>query len=204
MSRVVVLFVDLQNDFTQEWGKEFKPRPCVKFIRKNVFGFLEKKGVEVVEVISDYRQPRPGDRGDCCCPGSPGFKSELLYSGLRCAAAPWIKCMHSPIWTRENIGDAKKEPGPPYQDPQAFGKWLNTAIGHPKTVDVVVLMGLTLDCCVLCAAQELRWRGYEVRILSEATDTYSGNPLEKDRILICPPITNWAKPIPWARFKIMF
>ena len=98
MSRVVVMRVDLQSDFTQAWGKEFKPRPCVNFIRKTVFDFLGKKDIEVAEVVSDYRQPRPGGCGDCCHPGTPGFKSELPYTHLRYVEPSWVKCMNSPIW----------------------------------------------------------------------------------------------------------
>jgi len=70
-----------------------------------------------------------------------------------------------------------------------------------KKVDEVVLIGLTSDSCVLCTAQELSWRGYNVKILEEAVDNYSGNLKEKKQILSSPPLTNWAKSISWKTFR---
>ena len=35
---------------------------------------------------------------------------------------------------------------------------------------MIILFGLTLDCFVLAAAQELKWHGYNLKILVEATD----------------------------------
>ncbi len=109
--------------------------------------------------------------------------------------------MNSPVWTRKNIGLANKKPGLPFQDTNAFDKWLNKNVGKPKDLNEVVLIGLTSDCCVLCTAQELSWRGYNVRILEEAVDNYSGNPQEKKQILYNPPLTNWAKAISWKTLK---
>ena len=191
-----VLFIDLQYDFTREGGKEFKPRPCVDFIRKTAVPFLMNNPIEVAEIVSDYRQPRPGDRGDCCHPGEWGYTSEIHENLKR--SWVWIKCMNSPVWTRRSAGHHKKEPELPHPAPEAFGSWTLNTLGNPGTT--VVLAGLTLDCCVLCAAQELNWRGYDVKILREGTDTYSGSAKEKEYLLSHPPITNWATPISWKMF----
>jgi len=108
--------------------------------------------------------------------------------------------MNSPIWIRKNIGNPKNKPGLPYQDTKKFTRWLNTTIGKPTDVDEVILIGLTIDCCVFCTAQELKW-GYKVRILKEAVYAYSGNQKEKIQILNNKPLRNWAKHIMWNEFK---
>ena len=155
----------------------------------------------MAEIISDYRQPRPGDRDDCNHPGTEAYKSEIPDDvKLR---PVWVKCMNSPIWTRENIGVANQTPGLPYQDPEAFLKWVHETIGDPEDVDLIVLVGLTLDCCVFCTAQELNFHAYKVAILKEACDTYSNDPMEKEFILSRGPLMNWAKAISWDELKRM-
>lgn len=67
----------------------------------------------------------------------------------------------------------------------------------------VMLIGLTVDCCVLCTAQELSFRGYTVKILEEATDSYSGDFQEKMDILDNKPLKNWAERISWEELKLM-
>jgi len=109
--------------------------------------------------------------------------------------------MNSPIWIRKNIGNPHKQPGIPFQNPKKFTKWLNATIGNPKEVTQVVLIGLTIDCCVFCTAQELSWRGYNVSILREAVDVYSGNSKEKEIVLNGPSLSNWAKIISWKDLK---
>jgi len=109
--------------------------------------------------------------------------------------------MNSPIWVRKNIGKASKKPGLPYPDPMAFKKWVEKTIGKPSQVDSVILIGMTTDCCVLCTAQQLSFMGYKIRILKEATDTYSGKQSEKNHILTRRPLTNWAKAITWKELK---
>ena len=69
------LSVDLQNDFTTEGGKHYIKRPCIDFLKENIFPFLKEKGIKINEIISDYRQPRPGDRDESCMPGTWGYKS---------------------------------------------------------------------------------------------------------------------------------
>ena len=107
--------------------------------------------------------------------------------------------MNSPIWTRKNIGNPKKKAGIPYQDTKAFSNWLYETIGKPEEGKIVVLIGLTVDCCVFCTAQELKFRGYNVYILKEGVDTYWGK--DKEEIINTYPLKNWAKSITWEELK---
>ncbi len=190
------ILVDLQNDFASEGGKYYSPKPSVNFLKNTLFPFLTKNNLKVNEIISDYRQPRPGDRGDCCHPGTWGYES-LLPEELR--KSLWVKCMNSPIWIRENIGDANNTPGVPYQNSQGFTHWLEKNIGNPKDA-TPVLLGLTIDCCVLSAAQELSWRGYYPLILAEGVDHATGKTEDKNKIFDTP-LSNWAKVINWSDLK---
>ncbi len=187
--------VDLQKDFTDSNGKAYKPRPCVDFIKNTLVPYFKKNDLRTAEIISDYRQPRPGDRGDCCWPGTSGYES-IIPNVIKLGQV-WIKCMNSPIWIRENIGDASKQPGIPYQDGPKFQLWLDQEVGPMNKMIEVVLFGLTADCCILSTAQELNWRGYKVLILKEAVDNASGDKNEKDMILNNPPLKNWASVISW-------
>ena len=137
--------------------------------------------------------------------------------------------MYSPVWVRENRGNPDGEPGLPYQDPKGFNKWLAETIGtpaeilstpaktigrpveitgthletvvtHSQTPDVIIF-GLTVDCCVFCTAQELAFRGYNVKILDEGTDTRSGSVDERKHILTSPPLKYWASSISWQDFQ---
>lgn len=196
MGEYSFIAVDIQNDFASKGGKYYKPKPSVDFLRRVLFPYLEKKGIKINEIISDYRQPRPGDRGDCCHPGEWGYESlipEVLRKSL------WIKCMNSPVWVRKNIGKSNSKPGLPYSDPKAFGKWLDTNIGNSEKV-IPVLIGLTIDCCVLSTAQELSWRGYCPLVLREAVDHFSGKIKDRDRVLETP-VSNWAKVVDWKTLK---
>lgn len=187
--------IDLQRDFTEPGGKAYRIRPCVDFIKNTLIPHFEKNGLKTAEIISDYRQPRPGDRGDCCWPGTKGYES--IIPDIIKKQSVWVKCMNSPIWTRNNIGDQNKQPGIPYQDGNKFQKWLDGIIGPINSNIEVVLFGLTSDCCVLSTAQELDWRGYKVLILKEAVDNYSGDQDEKELVLNNPPLTNWAQIVSW-------
>ncbi|OHA02139.1 MAG: hypothetical protein A3C12_02850 [Candidatus Sungbacteria bacterium RIFCSPHIGHO2_02_FULL_49_20] len=188
-----IVSIDFQKDFTAEGGICYKPRPSVDFVKNTLVPYLEKKNLKIAEIISDYRQPRPGDRGDCCHPGEWGYVSEIPKSAKENDI--WLKCMNSPIWVRDNIGDPTKQPGLPYQDPKKFSEWIEKVIGKPEDTEVV-LVGLTLDCCVLCTAQEFSFRGYKVKILKEAVDAYSGEETEKES-LCKTPVENWADVINW-------
>lgn len=194
--RFELILVDLQNDFASEGGRYYTEYPAVQFLTTRLFPYLEENELRINEVISDYRQPRPGDRGDCCHPGAWGYQS-LLPDQLR--KSQWVKCMNSPLWVRESIGDSTQAPGLPYQDVAGFQKWLKVNLGDPSGVTPVV-MGLTLDCCVLSMVQELSWHGYAPLILSEGVDHASGDPADKEQVLRTP-IVNWAKPIKWGELK---
>jgi len=192
-----IVSIDLQNDFTAEGGICYRSRPAVEFIKNSIIPFVAEKNIKIAEIISDYRQPRPGDRGDCCHPGEWGYKSEIPNSVKENNV--WIKCMNSPLWIRDNIGDATKQPGLPYQDPQAFSNWINTVVGRPEDTQIL-LIGLTLDCCVLCTAQEFNFRGFTVKILKEGVDAYSGDREEKE--MLCKiPVENWAEVVIWDQVK---
>jgi len=195
---IKIVSIDFQKDFSAEGGVCYKPRPSVSFIKNTLAPFLNSKGIKIAEIISDYRQPRPGDRGNCCHPGEWGYESEIPKDIKD--KKIWIKCMNSPIWVRKNGGVSSKKPGLPYQDPKRFEKWLNSVVGKPEKTKIV-LIGLTLDCCVLCTAQELNFRGYDVRILAEATDPYSGDQKEKESLLKDSPIINWADTITFEELK---
>jgi len=188
-----IVSIDFQKDFTAEGGRCYRLRPSVDFVKNTLAPFLEKHNLKIAEIISDYRQPRPGDRGNCCQPGEWGYESEIPEQVKD--KDIWIKCMNSPIWVRDNIGDSNKEPGLPYQDPKKFSEWTEREIGKPDDTEIL-LIGLTLDCCVLCTAQEFKFRGYKVKILKEAVDAYSGNSDDKET-LCKTPVENWADVINW-------
>ena len=197
--KLPILCIDLQNDFASQGGRSFVQGTAVGFLLNDLFPFLRERSLMVSEIISDYRQPRPGDDRDCCRPGEWGYSS-LLPSDLR-KSGPWVKCMNYPIWTRDGIGDPSAVPGEPYQDPWAFGKWLTDSIGSRERIDSVVLVGLTADCCVLSTVQELRWRGYRVQVLMEGTDVRSGDQDERERFLSRPPFTFWGEVVRWEDLK---
>ena len=61
---------------------------------------------------------------------------------------------------------------------------------------------LTLDCCVLCTAQELNFRGYKVKLLYEAVDAMDSAYLEYKEILATKsPILTWAEFISFDELK---
>jgi hypothetical protein len=190
--RCALIAVDLQNDFASEGGRLYSPLPCLGFLRETLLPHLESTAVEVCQIVSDYRQPRPGYTKGCCEPGDRGFESVLPD---RLTRSRLIKSMNSPVWTRDNIGEPHKEPGQPYPDPGRFTAWLQRWVGSPSDVQPV-LFGLTADCCVLCVAQELFWRGYETSILREGVDCPSGSPADRDTVLGTI-AQNWAGTIEW-------
>ena len=193
MKKFSFIAVDLQNDFTSEGGKHLKvKRPSIDFLKNNVFPFFARKNIKVNEIVSDYRAPRPGDRGVGCEPGTWGYESIVPSEIVK---SQWIKCMNSPIWTRENIGNPDKEPGLPYQDTKAFGKWLEENVGKPEEVTPIVF-GITIDCCVLSTLQELNWRGYYPKVIYEGTDHYDGTKESKDAV-IKSTLTNRAEVVHW-------
>jgi nicotinamidase-related amidase len=110
--------------------------------------------------------------------------------------------MNSPVWVRKGIGNAMEGPGQPYQDPAGFDEWLRATVGTDAST--VVLAGLSLDACILCTAQELTFRGYDVRVLKEATDTRSGRQEEKERMISSPPVSFWSRPMEMKELMAVF
>lgn len=112
MNKIKIISIDLQKDFSDPSGKHYKFRPSVNFIKEVIIPYSRKKKIKVAEIISDYRLPRPGDEDDSCNPGKTGYESEIPNDIKN--KPSWIKCMNSPIWTRDNIGYPNKNPGLPY------------------------------------------------------------------------------------------
>jgi len=196
---VKIISVDFQKEFTSPEGKWFNPGKSVNFIKETIIPDCRAHNLKIFEIVSDYRQPRPGDLGDGCYPDTPGFESEIPEDVK--TSDTWIKSMNSPIWVRENIGKGHLPPGLPYQDPEGFTKWLKGTVGSPESIDLVALIGLTIDRCVFCAAQELRWRGYDVKIVEEGTDVVGGDEIYKKQILTKSPLLNWASVVTWNELK---
>lgn len=191
-----IVSVDLQQDFTAENGTNYRPRPCVKFLKQELFPYLRRKNVAIAEIVSDYRLPRPGDENDCCIPGTNGYESEVPLQIKN--PDVWVKCMNSPEWTRDNAGVASAPPGLPRPAPDAFTQWLERTIGPAG--EAVTLIGLTLDCCVLATALALRHRAYNVSYLVEGVDTYSGLEEEK-KWLFKTAALNWGNVLAWNEFQ---
>ena len=188
--------IDLQNDFTTEGGGHYKHRPAVAFLKEHIFPYFKEHNVKVNEIISDYRAPRPGDKDKSCVPGTYGYESIVPREIVK---SQWIKCMNSPLWTRDNAGVASGKPGLPRQDVTGFTKWLEESVGNRDEV-TPVLFGLTADCCVMSTAQELNWRGYYPLVIKEGVEHYSGNPSDTESVLKSP-FSNWAKVITWDELK---
>jgi hypothetical protein len=183
--------VDLQYDFTRAKGLHYNPkRTSVHFVRNILIPFFREKEVKIGEIISDYRQPRPGDEDDSCRPGEWGYTSEIPSELV---TTQWVKCLNSPLFTRKNIGIAKRKPGLPKPDAEAFYRWMTPQGGTHLGKRTIVVFGLTLDCCVLCTVQALRFDGYNVKILMEATDTYQGGQKSKKEAMRF--VSNWADPV---------
>jgi nicotinamidase-related amidase len=193
-----IISVDMQRDFSTSGGACFQVRPCVDFIQKILVPHCRKHGIQLAEIVSDYRQPRPGAPFAHCVPGTPGYESDLPVDIKH--AQTWVKCMHSPVWVRKHGGIAANSPSPPYSDAKGFTNWLATVVGPPQENHSIILIGLTLDCCVLCTAQELFFRGYRVKFLVEAVDTFSGSQEEKQSLFNVP-LANWGQPLSWQEFK---
>ena len=199
MKKIAFISIDLQNEFASVGGKFYSPKPAVDFLKNTLFPFLQNKEIKINEIISDYRSPRPGDRGDGCHPGTWGYES-LIPDSLR--KSLWVKCMNSPVWVRNGIGDKDKKPGLPYPDPKLFSSWLVENIGDPNIV-TPILFGLTIDCCVMSTAQELNWRGYYPKYLIEGVDHASGKIVDRDKVLETP-ASNWAEPVKWEVLRKQF
>jgi nicotinamidase-related amidase len=193
-----IVSVDFQKEFCAAGGRGYVPRPCVAFIKDVLVPFVRERGFRIAEIVSDYRLPRQGGGFHACVPGTQGYESEIpgdvKYENV------WVKAFASPTWVREHGGDPGREPGLPYPDPQAFSGWLRQTIGLPSEDSGVVLIGLTVDCCVLSVLEELRYRGYQASVLIEGVDTYSGDADEKD-LLLKKVVPYWGKAVSWEALK---
>ena len=197
---IKIICVDFQKEFSDSRGKWFNKGSSIKFIKEVLIPFLKDKKIIINEIVSDYRQPRLGDTGVGCIPGTLGYESDIPKDIKNNDI--WIKCMNSPIWVRDNIGNKDKNAGLPYQDPEKFNNWLINNIGSPDEVDLIILFGLTMDCCLLCTAQELNLRGYKVKMLYEAVDPMdSTNEKYKKQLSEKSPILTWSGFITFEELK---
>ena len=192
-----LLAVDFQREFTSREGRAFRDRPSVSFVREVLVPELRTLGLKTAEIVSDYRQPRHLDRESYCVPGTVGFESDLPGDVKRTPV--WVKAHNHPAWIRRN-GGALEPTDHPYSDAPAFHRWVRALFPDRSSV---VVFGLTIDCCLICVSQELSHLGYDVRVLSEATDAYSGDPVEKRSILAGSPLRNWAEPIDWKTLSAL-
>jgi hypothetical protein len=85
--RHALIAVDLQNDFAAAGGKLYSPKPCLLFLRSTLFPYLESSGMQISEMISDYRQPRPGYTKGCC--GTRAVGTRLHCPAGRTGHADW-------------------------------------------------------------------------------------------------------------------
>ena len=176
-----ILCVDFQNDFCTEGGVGYQPRDCHSFIHNELIEELRKRNYKITEIISDYRLPVANHKRELCIPGEWGYESQIPKDVKH--SESWIKCRHNPIWIRENGGIADQVPGAGYPEAERFSQWLDKQFGKPGTQNKIILIGLVLDCCVMCTGQELSFRGYDVRYLVESVDCFSGSFDEKQRLL---------------------
>ncbi|MBV8858801.1 MAG: isochorismatase family protein [Acidobacteria bacterium] len=197
-TKMKIISVDFQREFSAEGGLCYRPRPCVPFIKDLLVPFVRGRGHKVAEIISDYRLPRQGGGFHACVPGTWGYESEVPADVKD--GRVWVKAFSSPVWVREHGGDPRREPGLPYPDHRAFSEWLKATVGTPEDDAEVILIGLTVDGCVLSALQELRYIGYRVRVLAEAVDTYSGDAGEKE-FLLAKVIPYWGRPVAWGQLN---
>lgn len=194
-----ILSVDFQNDFCTEGGVGYQPRDCHSFICNDLVEKLREEKLKISEIISDYRMPVANHKQTLCVPGEPGFKSRIPQDVK--SFQPWIKCRHNPTWIRENGGIADKAPGPGHPDPERFSYWLEKQFGPPDPDNEIILIGLVLDCCVMCTGQELSFRGYQVRYLNEGVDCFSGSVIEKQALLDRYKTFGWGERISWNELQ---
>ncbi len=193
-----IVSVDLQNEFCTEGGALYRPRPCVPFISQILVPFVRERGYRIAEIISDYRATAPESEPSTCVPGQWGYQS-LLPADLKHPSV-WVKAEPSPAWTRTGAGEAEQRPGQPYAVPDAFSAWLLKTIGAPAADQEIILVGLMLEICVLSTLQELKYRGYCVKVLSEGVDTYSGS-VEQKQLLFEALFPFWGQAISWAQMQ---
>ncbi len=182
------LAIDLQREFVSSDGKAYVYRPSVDVIQNTLFPFLRETGVQVAEVVSDYRFPILGVEEEYCVPGTAGYES-IVPADLR-NGRPWIKANTGLAWVRKNGGISDSVTGLPFPDWAALEAWTRIHLGPLGST--VIMFGLTLDCCVMRAAQDLRDLGYRIEIVIDATDTYRGTAENKEAVLRSDVFRNFA------------
>ncbi|MEZ4869689.1 MAG: isochorismatase family protein [Caldilineaceae bacterium] len=192
-----IISVDLQNEFCTEGGALYHPRSSVSFITEILLPFVRDRGYRIAEIVSDYRANEPGVSASSCVPGQWGYQS-IIPSDLKYPSV-WVKAEPSPAWTRPGAGQADQPPGQPYPAPDAFSAWLLTTIGAAADQQII-LVGLMLEICVLSTLQELKYRGYRVKVLSEGVDTYSGS-VEQKQLLFGTLFPFWGQALSWAQMQ---
>lgn len=195
------IVVDFQKDFTTVDGLCYINGESIDFVKNDLKEFFQTNKIKVHEIKSDYSLPRLNRTEASCVPNTDGFLSDLSedvrYSD------PWIKCMHNPLWIRKNIGKANRKQGKPYQDSKKFNKWLINHIGLPEDNKEIVLFGLSMEVCILSVAQELYFRGYNVKVLYEATDPMNIRMEYKDFIAENSSLTLYANVIFFEEVKTL-
>lgn len=193
-----IISVDVQNEFSAPGGGLYAPRPCIPFLTDTFVPFVRQHGYTIAEIISDYRTTAPNAGESMCVPGQWSYES-LIASDIKHPWV-WVKAEPSPAWTRAGAGDAHQLPGEPYSAPDTFTAWLAATIGPPDQHNEIVLVGLMLEICVLSTLQELKYRGYEVKVLVEGVDTYSGNA-EQKRLFLETLFPFWGQSISWHELQ---
>jgi nicotinamidase-related amidase len=193
-----IISIDLQNDFCTEGGVHYRPRPCVPFITGTFLPFVRERNYRIAEIISDYRATEPTTNSSTCVPEQWGYES-ILPSDVK-QPSVWVKATPSPAWTRANAGQENQLPGQPYLAPDAFTAWLTSVVEPPSAEQDIILIGLVLEICVLSTLQELKYRGYAVKVLCEGVDTYSGN-VEQKQVLFGTLFPFWGEAISWAQLQ---
>ena len=196
---VVIVAVDIQDEVTQPSGKMYNPaRESWKFLREIFFPYCLSLGILIRDLVSDYRLPRSGDEFHACDPSSKGFRSSIHPAILH--PRKWVKSKNLCVWTRVDAGrieEVDTDPYEPHADVVGFERWAHRVLGKPGE-NVVVLIGYTLECCVLATAMWLSHMGYSVKILEEGVDTNSGTPESKKAVFDFVLGENgWAEPIQW-------
>ena len=194
------LSVDLQNEFCIEGGALYRPRPCVPFISDTFLPFVRTRGYTIAEIISDYRVTWPGTDTPTCVPGQWGYQS-IIPTDLKHPRV-WVKAEPSPAWTRAGAGQAEHLPGVAYPAPDAFSAWLTATIGPPRVDQDIILFGLMLEICVLSTLQELKYRGYRVKVLVEGVDTYAGM-VDQKHLLFATLFPFWGQAISWREMQLV-
>lgn len=156
---IYLLSVDYQYDFCKPGGIFYRERLCHRFIDEVLIPYCLKHQIKISEIISDYSLPRPSSHQSYCVPGSWGYQSGIPSSLIK--NRQWVKAMKSPEWIRIQ--------GTPHAKPENLTAWFESNFGPPGD-QLIIVFGLTLDCCVLNTVMQLYFRGYLSSILIEATD----------------------------------